>query len=107
MSSKRKRRNDYSESENKRFATNHECSLDDLVKDSIATNNTIDMLHSSSDSVVENLSKKFQDSQNETSQSEDASAPLTTSQDPLITTDTSPNIPSKYILCQYLQHSLQ
>ena len=94
MSSKRKRKNNHSESENKRFAANHECSIDDLVKDSIATNDTLDMLHSSSDSVVENLSKKFQDSQNEPSQSDDASAPLTTSQDPLITTDTSPNIPS-------------
>ena len=93
ISSKRKRTNDHSESENKRFATNHECSLDDLVKNSIATNDTIDMLHSSSDSVVENLSKKFQDSQNEPSLSEDASTPLTTSHDPLITTDSSPDIP--------------
>ncbi len=96
LSSKRKRTNDHSESQNKRFAGNNECSLDDLVKDSIATHDTIDMLHSSSDSVVENLSKKYQDSQNESSQSEDASAPLTASPDPLSvseTTVTSPNIP--------------
>ncbi len=96
LSSKRKRTNDHSESQNKRFAGNNECSLDDLVKDNIATHDTIDMLHSSSDSVVENLSKKFQDSQNESSQSEDASVPLTASPDPLSVskiTVTSPNIP--------------
>ncbi len=90
LSSKRKRTDDHSESQNKRFAVNNECSLDDLVKDSIATHDTIDMLHCSSDSVVENLSKKFQDSQNESSQSEDAIVPLT---DPLSVSKTSSNIP--------------
>ena len=92
---KRKRKSNFFVSKNKRFAANHEC-LNNLVKDSIAAHDTIDTLHSSSDSVMEALSKKFQYSQNESSQSEDTSAPLTTSHDPVnvsITTDTSPNIP--------------
>ena len=89
---KRKRKSNFFVSENKRFAANHEC-LNNSVKDSIAAHDTIDTLHSSSDSVMEALSKKFPDSQNESSQSEDTSAPSHNPVNVSITTYTSPNIP--------------